>query len=122
MKHIQIFEDFKPVPKSGPGFFGKMAQGVKHALGFEKEEDRKTLGSVHRALASTHEYNWVKNVREIKPGVIVAWINDNAITVDKNAPEIRYKGRTLDLHNIQDEVDSIYDKLLSIQKSDNNIK
>jgi hypothetical protein len=122
MKHIQIFEDFKPVPKSGPSFFGKMAQGVKHALGFEKAEDRKTLDSLYRAFDSTHEYGWVKNVREIKPGVIVAWVNDNAITVDKNAPEIRYKGRTLDLHNIQDEVDSIYDKLLSIQKSDNNIK
>ena len=54
----------------------------------------------------------LKNVRQIKPGVIVAWLNNYSVTVDKNVPEILYKGDSLDLHNIEDEVEHLYNRLL----------
>ena len=96
-----------------------MAQGAKHALGFEKEEDRQALRSIHRAIGDSWRYNWVQNIREIQPGVVIAWINDNPVTVNKTVPEILYKGRELDLHNIEDEVNDLYDTLLGMQDGAN---
>lgn len=118
MKHIQIYENFKEGPMVKPeGFFSRLAKGAKHAMGFENEQDRKSLGSVHRAILDTSLYNWVENVREIKPGVIVAWINGNSLTVDKNSPEILFKGNILDLHNTQEEADLLYSKLIGMAEA-----
>jgi hypothetical protein len=115
MKHIQLYENFQEGPMKKPqGFFSKMAQGAKHAMGFENAEDRKSLESLHRALSTSNRYGWVQNVREIEPGVIVAWVADNSVTVNKNIPEILYKGRELDLHNLQDEADFLYNMLIEI--------
>jgi hypothetical protein len=117
MKHIKIYENFQEGPMRKPeGFFSSIARGAKHAMGFEKEEDRKSLESIHRFLNDNYLYDWVKNIREIKPGVIVAWVNDSSITVDKNTPEILFKGKVLDLHNTEDEVDSLYNRLMRISQ------
>ena len=117
MKHIQLFEDFKSGPMDKPSLLKRIAQGAKHAMGFENKEDRKSLDSLHRALTASYRFDWAKAIREIKPGVIVGWVNDDSVTVDKNTPEIIYKGKTLDLHNTQDEADFLYDKLLRLQKT-----
>lgn len=116
MKHIHLFEDFKSGEMRNSSFLSKIAQGAKHAMGFENKDDRKTLESLNRALIASYKFDWVKGIREIKPGVIVGWVNSDSVTVDKNAPEIIYKGKTLDLHDIQDEADFLYDKLLRLQK------
>jgi len=115
MKNIQLYEDFKSgTMKPTQGFFSKMAQGAKHAMGMESKEDREALDKLHNAIKSSPNYNWVKNVREIKPGVLVARIIDNSVLVDKNSPEIIYKGKELDLHNLQDEADFLYTKLMNL--------
>jgi len=119
MKHIQIYENFHQGPMRKPqGFFSKVAQGAKHALGFENADDRAKLESLHRALAASPEYGWLQSVREIEPGVIVAWVADNSVTVNKNVPEILYKGKVLDLHNIEDEVDLLYSMLSDMPTRD----
>jgi len=115
MKHIQIYENFKEGPMAKPdGFFTRLAKGAKHAMGFENEQHRKYLESIHRAIADTSLYNWVQHVREIKPGVIVAWVNGTALTVDTNSPEILFKGNVLDLHNTEEEVKRLYDRLIGM--------
>jgi len=115
MKHIQLYENFQEGPMKKPqGFFSKMAQTAKHAIGMENKEDRASLESLYRALSTQHRYGWVKNVREIQPGVITAWVSDNTVTVDKNTPEILYKGKELDLHNLQDEANFLYNMLIEI--------
>ena len=115
MENIQLYEDFKSgTMKSPQGFFSKMAQGAKHAMGMETKEDRKALDSIHNAIKSSPNYNWVTNVRELRPGVVVAWINNNSVLVDKNSPEIVYKGKELDLHNLQNEADFLYTKLMNL--------
>ena len=117
MKHIQIYENFHQGPMRKPqGFFSKVAQGAKHALGFENADDRAKLESLHRAASP--EYGWVQSVREIEPGVIVAWVADNSVTVNKNVPEILYKGKVLDLHNIEEEVDLLYGMLIDMPTRD----
>lgn len=115
MKHIQVYENFQEGPMRKPqGFFSKLAQNAKHSLGFENEDDRKSLESLQRALSTHNKYGWVKNVREIEPGVIVAWVADNSVTVNKNVPEILYKGKELDLYNLQDEANFLYNMLIEI--------
>jgi hypothetical protein len=117
MKHIKIFEEFQEGPMDKPqGLLSRIAQGAKHAMGFENEMDRKNLESLHRALTASSKYDWVKGIREIKPGVIVASVNDNSVTADMVAPEIIYKGKQLDLHNLKDEVKLLYDRLMKIQR------
>lgn len=113
MKHIQIYENFQEGPMRKPqGFFSKVAQGAKHALGFENDEDRRSMDKLKNALIAPRKYDWVKNVKEIKPGVVVAWVAENSVIVDVNIPEILYKGKELDLSNIQKEADFLYQTLL----------
>ena len=117
MKHVQIFEDFKEGPMEKPkGFLNKMFTGAKHWMGLENEEDRKALEKLYNATSpSAQQYGYVSNIREIQPGVIVAWVNDTSVTVNKNIPEIMYKGKTLDLHNTQIEADYLYTRLMNIK-------
>jgi hypothetical protein len=108
MKNLKLFEDFVDAKIKKPGFFGKMISGAKHAMGMEKKEDREALDAIYRAIADDSKYGWISNVREIKPGIIVATINSKSVTVDQTVPEILYKGIPLDLHNIEEEVESLY--------------
>jgi len=118
MKHIQLFEDFQEGPMQKPqGFFSRMAQGAKHALGMESKDDRKSIESIHTAIKDSPKYDWVRNVRELKPGVIVAQVADNSLLVDANTPEIMYKGKELDLHNLQDEADRLYTILVRMKSA-----
>jgi hypothetical protein len=115
MKHLQLYEDFQEGPMQKPqGFLSRMAQGAKHALGFENKEDRQALETIYTAIKDNPKYNWVKNVREIKPGVIVASVADRSVVVDKVTPEIMYKGKSLDLNNLDDETEHLYDLLSRI--------
>ena len=116
MKHIEIYEQFKEGPMEKPkGFFSKMIQGAKHSLGFENQQDRKDIDSLHRTLNASNEYDLIRGVREIKPGVIVAYISNGNVTVDINKPEIMYKGRVLDLNNMEEEADYLYSRLRGVQ-------
>jgi hypothetical protein len=120
MKHIQIYENFHEGPMRKPeGFFSKLAKGAKHAMGYENEEDRKALRSIHNAIRSSDMYGYVSNVREIKPGVIVATLLNTSVTVDKNEPEIMFRGKVLDLHNIEDEALLLYNALRRMSQEKN---
>ena len=99
------------------GFFSKMIQGAKHSLGFENEKDRKDLDSLHRTIDASREYDFINNVREIKPGVIVAYISNGNVTVDVNKPEIMYKGKVLDLNNMEEEAEYLYNRLGRLTES-----
>lgn len=118
MKHIQVFEQFKDMSAEKPqGFFSKMMQGAKHSLGFENEKDRKDLDSLHRTIDASNKYNLISGVREIKPGVLVAYIDNGNVTVDVNTPEIMYKGRKLDLHNMEQEAEYLYNRLNRLKQA-----
>ena len=116
MKHIQVFEQFKDMPMEKPqGFFSKMVQGAKHSLGFENQTDRKDLDALYRTISASSEYDFINGVREIKPGVLVAYITNGNVTVDINIPEIMYKGRVLDLNNVEEEAEYLYNRLKRFQ-------
>jgi transcriptional regulator with AAA-type ATPase domain len=118
MKHIQIFEDFQTGPMKKPaGLFSRLAKSAKHSMGFESEADRKSLATIYRYIRDDYQYDWVGNIREIQPGVVIAWINSNPVTVNRNEQEILYQGKELDLHNIEEEVESLFNALLKLKSS-----
>lgn len=111
MKHLKIFEDFQELKK--PSFFQKAVSAGKRFIGYEKKEDRESLDSIYRAIrykdpSGISDRSFVENVREIKPGVIVAWILGKSVTVDTNESTIMYNGRNLELSDIDYECDSLY--------------
>jgi len=112
MKHIKIYENFQEGPMRKPeGFFSRLAKGAKDALGIETAKDREGLETIYRLIAMNEPYGFVQSAREIKPGVIVAWLNDQSVTVDTETSEILWKGKALDLNDIQAEAYTLYQKL-----------
>ena len=114
MKHIKIFEDFEEFKK--PSLFQKSVQAGKKFIGYENEQDRESLDSIYRAIAYKYtsgmtDKSFVQNVREINPGVIVAWILGKSITVDCNEPTIMYNGKNLELGDMDYECESLYNVL-----------
>lgn len=113
MKHIQIYENFQEGPMRKPeGFFSKMVKGAKDVMGIENLEDRKSLERIYRML--DHHYEMVDNIREIKPGVMIANLNGKSLTVDSETPEILWGGNPLDLNDIEGETRSLFRKLSHI--------
>jgi hypothetical protein len=112
MKHIQIYEDFKyGKMRKEPNFFQKAWKGTKDVLGIETAKDRESLETIYRLIAMNEPYGFVRSARETKPGVIVAWLNDQSVTVDTETSEILWKGKALDLNDIQAEAYTLYQKL-----------
>jgi hypothetical protein len=111
MKHIKIFEDFNQFKK--PSLLQKAVQAGKRFIGYEKKEDREALDKIYRAIgykdpSGIPDRTFVENIREIKPGVIVAWILGKSITVDSNESTIMYNGKNLELTDMEYECDSLY--------------
>ena len=109
MKHLKIFEDFNTFKK--PSLFQKAVQAGKKIMGYEKKEDREELDRIYKAIGyrdqSTNK-SFIDNVKEIKPGVILAWILGKSLTVDTNESSILYNGRNLELTDMDYECDSLY--------------
>lgn len=114
MNHIKMFEDFQEGPlKKSPNLFQRAIKGTRNFLGMENTEDRETLNNLYRIIYKSPEY--VSNIRVIKPGVIVAWILSNSLSVDSTEqPEILYKGKSLDLQNTKEEAEELYNLLSNI--------
>ena len=112
MKHIEIFENFNSFKK--PSFFQKAVDAGKKFIGYEKKEDREELEKIYKAIGyidrSTGQ-KLIDGVKEIKPGVIVAWILGKSLTVDKNECTIIYDGRDLELTDMDYECDALYQYL-----------
>ncbi len=112
MNHIKLFEDFEDMPKKNifQKFTDKAIKKTKSLIGIENKNDRESLETIYRALFS--EYEFIKNIRDIIPGEsISASFNNNNIFVNIKDPEITYKGVSLDLYNIEEEANKLYDYL-----------
>ena len=115
MKHIEIFEDFKNFDSfKKPSLLKRAVDAGKKFMGLEKKEDRDELEKIYKAIGymdrSTGQ-KLIDNVKEIKPGVIVAWILGKSLTVDKNECTIIYDGRDLELRDMDYECDALYQYL-----------
>lgn len=112
MRYIKLFEEFEE-PKSEP-FMKRMISGTRKFLNIETKEDRDKIENIHRLIDKHSDDNYVvivKNVREIKPGVIVCNLINGNLTVDDNESIIMFNGEELQLKNMDDECLKLYNKL-----------
>jgi hypothetical protein len=106
-------EDFNDGPMRKPeGFFSKMMKGAKDAMGIENPRDRKSLETIYRILDMEDSYDMVRNVREIKPRVMLASLNNKSLVVDSQTPEIIWGGNSLELNDIRGEARALFRKLI----------
>lgn len=118
MKHIKLFEEFEEFKK--PTIFQKALKGAKQFFGIENKEDRKIIEKIYRTINSHpvssggYKVDIIKSVKEIKPGVIVAWLlsgKTGSLSVDKNENTIIFEGKELQLKDIELECDRLYQTL-----------
>jgi hypothetical protein len=106
-------EDFNDGPMRKPeGFFSKMMKGAKDVMGIENPRDRKSLETIYRILDMEDSYDMVRNVREIKPRVMLASLNNKSLVVDSQTPEIIWGGNSLELNDIRGEARALFRKLI----------
>ena len=113
----RVIREFEEMER--PSMFDRLKRNLtkkgKEFIGYEKKDDRETLEHLHKIIGLNHSMDTVSNVREIEPGVIVAWIMNKSLTVDKNDHTIMYKGKELDVNNIELECESLYDELKRLE-------
>ena len=106
MKHIKLINEFEEFKK--PSYFSRAVQYAKDQLGVENKEDRQSLDDILRYIKN----KYVDSAKEIKPGVIVAWLsNKSSLRVDINDNIITYKGKDLQVKNKDIESDHLYNEL-----------
>lgn len=121
MRYLKLFEEFEEMKK--PSLLQRAVKGTKRFFGYEKKEDRETIEKIHRIIDSPsltsggYKVNFVKSIKEIKPGVIVAWLltsTTGSLTVDTNENTIMFDGKELELSDMEYECQSLYSRLKSI--------
>ena len=106
-------EDFNDGPMRKPeGFFSKMMKGANDVMVIENPRDRKSLETIYRILDMEDSYDMVRNVREIKPRVMLASLNNKSLVVDSQTPEIIWGGNSLELNDIRGEARALFRKLI----------
>lgn len=118
MKYIKLFEEFEEFKK--PSLLQRAVKGTKRFFHMENKEDRETIEKIYRAINASpvtsggYKVDFVTNVREAKPGVMIAWILGKSLTVDDNDKTIMYAGKELELSDMDYECDALFNRLYSI--------
>lgn len=118
MKYIKLFEEFEEFKK--PSLLQRAVKGTKRFFHMENKEDRETIEKIYRAINASpvtsggYKVDFVTNVREAKPGVMIAWILGKSLTVDDNDKTIMYAGKELELSDMEYECDALFNRLYSI--------
>ncbi len=112
MKHLRLYEEFKEGPmRKDPSIFQKMYKGAKDFMGIESSEDRERYEDVVRMITMNDSYGLKQSIREIKPGVVVMWLNDQSLTIDTITPEIIWRGNILDLKDTEESANYLYSRI-----------
>ena len=99
-------EDYmEDMPK--PGIGQKLKQSLRDLSGIGNKNDNTTLKQIHALIAK----GMIDNVRR-QPNGITAWVNNEALILDIEMPEIIYAGRNLEVTNLESKVLDLYSELL----------
>lgn len=124
MKYLLEFYEYEK-----PSRWSKFKQNVKSKLGIDNSEHRQELEMIReiiRNIAEKPDYiQHVKSVNKFGQGSvqsISAQIINHNITVSLgDEPMINIDGQILDLHNIKEEANNLYDSLVSLMKYKDSI-
>lgn len=93
-----------------PNMFQRLKKQGKDLLNIEDSSDRETLDTIYTMIKKGK----VDSIRKQDNYGITAYVNNKALIVDKETPEIIYAGKTLDISDLEMEADSLYFELLSV--------
>ena len=115
MNYIKLFEEFEEFKK--PNFLQRAFKSTKRFIGVESKDDRESLDTIYRTLSS--DFDFVKGIREIKPGVVICNLVNGNITVDLNDKTIIFRGKELELSDMDYECQRLYKKIKNYETSKN---
>lgn len=109
VKKILKEEDYTDGFKK-PNMLQRIKKQGKDLLNIEDSSDRETLDTIYAMIKKGK----VDSIRKQDNYGITAYVNNKALIVDKENPEIIYAGKTLDISDLEMEADSLYFELLSV--------
>jgi len=92
-----------------PSMFQRLKKQGKDLMNIESKSDRQILADIHRMI----DVGRVDNIRQHDNGV-TAWVNNKALIVDKETPEIIYAGQELDVVDVEMEAIELSAKLVEL--------
>jgi hypothetical protein len=92
-----------------PSMFQRLKKQGKDLMNIESKSDRQLLDNIHRMIDAGR----VDNIRQHDNGV-TAWVNNKALIVDKETPEIIYAGQELDVVDVEMEAIELSAKLVEL--------
>lgn len=92
-----------------PNMFQRLKKQGKDLMNIESKSDRQILDNIHRMIDAGR----VDNIRQHDNGV-TAWVNNKALIVDKETPEIIYAGQELDVVDVEMEAIELSAKLVEL--------
>ena len=93
-----------------PNMLQRLKKQGKDLLNIEDSSDRETLDTIYTMIKKGK----VDSIRKQDNYGITTYVNNKALIVDKETPEIIYAGKTLDISDLEMEADSLYFELLSV--------
>lgn len=102
---LDYMDEFKK-----PNMLQRLKKQGKDLLNIEDNSDRETLDTIYAMIKKGK----VDSIRKQDNYGITAYVNNKALIVDKETPEIIYAGKTLDISDLEMEADSLYFELLSV--------
>ena len=113
MKRIKLYEEFDEMKT--PSLIQRAIKGTKRFFGVENSLDRQALEKINRIIDNYDDgeftVNLINSVKEIKPGVIVSNLMTGSLVVDTIDNTIMYKGKELELNDLEYECKSLYYRL-----------
>ena len=92
-----------------PNMLQRIKKQGKDLMNLENKSDREILDNIHRMI----DMGRVDNIRQHDNGV-TAWVNNKALIVDKETPEIIYAGQELDVVDVEMEAIELSAKLVEL--------
>ena len=108
MKNLLEFESFK---YKGPSKLDRLKSKAKDFLGIESKRDRREFDIIINYLKDRNNLVYMSDLRGIGNNIVQVKLAGKFVYVDKtpNDSKISVMGRDLDLNDIQDEAEYLYD-------------
>jgi hypothetical protein len=124
MKYLLEFYEYGKTSR-----WSKFKQNVKSKLGIDNSEHRQELEMIREIIRNiTQKPDYIQHVKSVNKfgqgsvqGISAQIINHNITVSLGDEPMINIDGQILDLHNIEEEANNLYDSLVSLMKYKDSI-
>jgi len=125
MKYLLEFHEYKK-----PTMWSRIKKNVKNKLGIENSDHRQELEMIREILKEISENpDYIQHVKSVNKfgegtvqGISAQIINHNiTVSLGGDEPMINIDGQILELNNIEEDANNLYDSLVSLMKYKDSI-